>query len=133
LLIEKKIVREASCPTKRLRLALPGGYQPGGRNYRQQLRPHKALRGAIARKPIFYKGVGHVDNVDNLFLVDSLQVWGAVLVGHVDNLILGGGVGHVDNLFLGCPHDPQREGKSLETKYRGRDFVGHVDNVDKGF
>ena len=92
-----------------------------------------ALRGAIACKPLFYKGVGHVDNVDNLFLVDSLQVWGAGSVGHVDNLILGGGVGHVDNLFLGYPHDPQSGEFFPPTERVGGKSVGHVDNVDTPF
>lgn len=90
----------------------------------------------MTRKPIFYKGVGHVDNVDNVdnvFLVGSSQVLGAGLVGHVDNLILGGGVGHVDNLFLGCPHDPQSGGFFPPTERVGGKSVGHVDNVDTPF
>ena len=78
-------------------------------------------------------GVGHVDNVDNLFLVDSLQVWGAGLVGHVDNLVLGGTVGHVGNLFFGCPHDPQTGGFFAPTESVGGKSVGHVDNVDNPF
>ena len=92
-----------------------------------------ALRGAVARKPLFYMGVGHVDNVDNVFLVDSLQVWGAGDVGHVDNVVLSGSVGHVDNYFLGCPHDPQSGEFFPPTERGGRKSVGHVDNVDTPF
>ena len=60
-------------------------------------------------------------------------MWGAGLVGHVDNLVLGGGVGHVDNLFLGCPHDPQNGGFFPPTARVGGKFVGQVDNVDNPF
>jgi hypothetical protein len=75
----------------------PGAISQEVKAASSQARPHKALRGAVARKPLFYKGVGHVDNVDNMFLVDSLQTLGAGLVGHVDNVVLCGLVGHVDN------------------------------------
>ena len=68
-----------------------------------------------------------------MFLIGSLQAWVRRLVGHVDNLILGGGVGHVDNLFLGCPHDPQTRGFFPPTAGVGEKSVGHVDNVDNPF
>jgi len=120
-------------PSPQIARPYPGAISQEVKAAGNQARPHKALRGAIARKPLFYKGVGHVDNVDNVFLVDILQVWGAGSVGHVDNVVLGGSVGHVDNLFFGCPHDPQSEGFFPPTESVGEKSVGHVDNVDTPF
>ena len=49
---------------------------PGGSKFESQIlvapgRLHKALPDVMTRKPLFYIGVDNVDNVDNLFLVDS--------------------------------------------------------------
>jgi hypothetical protein len=65
--------------------------------------------------------VDNVDNVDNLFLVGSLQAWARRLV---DN---------VDNLFLSCPTCPQIQGIFWGKEKAGAKSVDKLDNVDNPF